>query len=119
MIDPSFARDRIAIYHRAMEAKNRGRDRQACLLLREAISRLFGAPEVSPGREQYWWEAHVAMADEAYALYLEAAGKDLEEEAKNRQPLPEHFFPVRPEGWWLADSENAGINDAEKLEQFL
>ncbi len=40
MIDPSSARDRIAIYHRAMEAKNQGRDRLACDLMYEAIGDL-------------------------------------------------------------------------------
>lgn len=104
MIDPSFAQKRLAIYHRAMEAKNQGRDREACLLLREAISHTLGTREVSPGREQYWWDTHIAAADEVYELYVQSANRDLDEERKNRVPLPDHFLPVRPEGWWLMDS---------------
>ncbi len=76
MLDPSFAQERLAVYHRAMEAKSQGRDRQACLLLREAISHTLGTPEISPGRERYWWNNHIAAADEVYSELSRACELD-------------------------------------------
>lgn len=67
MIDPSFARERLAIYHRAMEAKNQGRDRLACSLMHEAVGDMLVLPKASPGREQYWWDTYIDAADEVYS----------------------------------------------------
>lgn len=78
MIDPSFAQKRLAIYHRAMEAKNQGRDRLACSLIHEAVGDMLVLPKASPGREQYWWDEYMSACDERYREFVKAVNASSE-----------------------------------------
>lgn len=63
--------ERIAIYHRAMEAKSQGRDRLACHLLIEAVDGLAGIPSLTLGDEESWWNSNLIRADSVYEGLLE------------------------------------------------
>jgi len=71
MLEPSFARERLAIYHRAMEAKNQGRDQLACSLMHEAVGDLFVLPKASPGREMWWWDEYMPAFDQLYGELMQ------------------------------------------------
>jgi len=70
-IDVSSARERLAIYHRAMEAKSQRCDRLACHLLREAVDGLAGIPYPTLGDEKSWWDSNLTYADSVYEELLE------------------------------------------------
>lgn len=71
-IDPSFARDRLSMYRRAMDYRSDGRTFLACQTLREAVAPIVGLPEVSPGREHWWWATYLPAAEEVYVALVAA-----------------------------------------------
>ena len=111
MIDPSFAQKRLAIYHRAMEAKNQGRDRLACSLMHEAVGDMLVLPKASPGREQYWWDTYIAAADEVYSELSRACELDrVKAVIEHVQEIGEYV-----EGDWDPDSLIGRIKGLEQL----
>lgn len=75
-IDPSFARTRLFMYRRAMDYRSNGRAFWACQTLRKAVASMVELPEVSPGREDWWWHACLPAAEKVYAELVAACKKE-------------------------------------------